>query len=130
MMFITRSIGVCCNWVKGACSRGRSIDMAFSQLLLVDFANGIAWQHVHKLDLAGRFIVRQPLTTVGHENLRIDGLASNNEGFDLFAHTLRGHANNGSLDNRQMRSQHFLNITWIDIEPAANDEIFLAFNNK
>src|SRR5258708_37623547 len=110
-MCSTLSIGVCCNCVSEAFSRGISMDILspftypeplrattrdaptarerrwmsvfqskFPQFFLVDLAYQVAWQRVHQLDLAGRFVVRQRFATKGFEGLGIHISAAHDEG--------------------------------------------------
>src|SRR5260221_8361977 len=172
-MCSTLSIGVCCNCVSEAFSRGISMDILspftypeplrattrdaptarelrattrdaptarerrwmsvfqskFPQFFLVDLAYQVAWQRVHKLDLAGRFVVRQRFATKGFEGLGIDINAGNDEGFDFFAHPFGWDADDCRFDHCRMAVENLFNVTRVDVESTANNQVFFTFND-
>src|SRR2546421_150226 len=77
----------------------------------------------------GRFVVRQRFSTVGHKGLRINRGASDNKGISLFAHAFRGDTDHCRLDYCWMPVEPLFNTAWVDIKPAANNQVLLTFNN-
>src|SRR5258708_29074167 len=98
-------------------------------MFTIDLPHGIAWQAIHNLDLAGRFLVPQPFTTISFECSCIYVRTSHDESFDLLAHALGWHTDHRRLDHRWMPVEFFFNITRVDIKSATYDQIFLPFNN-
>src|SRR5258708_25829323 len=75
------------------------------------------------------FVVRQRYTTIGHEGICINRGASDDEGLDLFAHTLRWYTDHRRLDHRRVPVEHLFDVAGVDIEPAANNQVLLTFND-
>src|SRR5207237_1283315 len=97
--------------------------------LFIQLSRRIAWQYTDKLDLTWCFIVRQPFTAISEESLRVDGSTSNDEGFHFFTHTLRWYADHRHLAHCWMPAEYFFYIARIDIEPPADDQVLLTFDN-
>src|SRR5579875_497074 len=129
MMCKTLSIGVCCNCVNEAFSSGISMDMTSPQFFLINLADQVARQRAYKLNLARRFVVRQRLTTKGFEGLGIDFFARHNESLDLLAHTLRWNTDHRRFDHRRMAIEHLFNVTRVDVESTANNQVFFALDD-
>src|SRR5271163_952608 len=122
-------------WWRPATLGSAAIGLAGSTNLeryLENLAGRVLRQTRPELHLAGIFVRRHSLLDVADELLggdRGSGLEFD-EGFDLFAQQVIGHADDRRLRDRGVGVQHLFDLAGVDVVAAPDDEVLLAVDDE
>src|ERR671933_1891858 len=96
------------------------------QRVAAHLAHPVDGQLLERDDALRALVRRQPLAAVGDERVRVEVAGRHDERDDLLAPLLRRHARDGDLRDRRVVLDRRLDLAWVDVEPAADDELLRA----
>src|SRR5664279_3006810 len=97
-----------------------------------DFPDGALWQGVDELDEFRHLVRGKSFLAEGHDLIRGKRLPrfDNNEGLDRLAAVSIRNADRADLQNLGVFHQEFVDLLWVNVVAAGDDQILFTINNR